>query len=174
MVPHHGSQGEDKTEKATATASFTNSQTRLSTALDVASLDKPWVPALLEQYYTVTYYNSWQNCIFWATLTMMVWLEATAAGKYAIRYHHFSKVLSRYKCSAQYWYNSSRGWAKPLSRRLTGPQMQELSSWQGPGKGSQTRYCWYWAGKKDCNKSHLKWKMQIYLWGDEDEMLIRL
>lgn len=25
---------------------------------------------------------------------MVVWLEATAAGKYAIRYHHFSKVFN--------------------------------------------------------------------------------
>lgn len=52
MVPYHGSQGETETEKPTATAPLIKSQTRPNTAVEMANLDKPWVPALLEQYRT--------------------------------------------------------------------------------------------------------------------------
>lgn len=156
MVPYQGSQGEAKTEEPTATAPPINFQRRLNTALDMASLEKPWVLVLLKQYraydmlqlITKLYflgYNSNDgvirgNCC-WRTLL----LDTITS----------PRCSTRYKCSAQYWYNSSRGWAKQLSRKLTGPQLQELASWQGPGKGNQTRYCWYLAGRRATIKAIL-------------------
>lgn len=84
MAPYPASQGEVKQEgpqalplSATSKPGWTQLRTR-----------QAWVsPETLRWWSSTkpeTCYNSWQNLISWATMTRVVWLEATAAGEYGV------------------------------------------------------------------------------------------
>lgn len=76
MAPHQGSQGEATTGEPAGIAPLCSCQSKLNPAGARVRLDKPW-----DSTKPGTCYNSWQNPLSWATVTRVLWLEATAAGE---------------------------------------------------------------------------------------------